>query len=303
MNGILITLITLLITTIAQAQVTGTRVMTISFEGADRRVIIHVPSSYETTPTRPMPLLFGFHGGGGNAGAFFSHHRFEAESERNGFLTVVPDGLPHFLDPKPGEFFWGEPVNIAFVDHLITQMSSMYPVDLERVYLVGFSGGAKLIYEIAADPVVSQRITAVGTVAGEIGTSDTAEGPFAVIDPNVTGGKPLPAFLVQGALDPKLPIDGGYSKIKDAYVISFEEKVNIFTELVDVETLSPVDVRYRQAPPRVASKRWTNPSTRNSVVALVDPNLAHAWPEWNLLGAMIDFFKTVPPTRSRGVRP
>ena len=60
-------------------------------------------------------------------------------------------------------------------------------------------------------------------------------------------------------------------------------------------SISPIwKLKSAALPASVEARRWTTPETKMSVVGVVDPQLAHAWPRWNAIGAMCDFFETVP---------
>jgi polyhydroxybutyrate depolymerase len=56
--------------------------------------------------------------------------------------------------------------DVGFVSHIIDEVSSIYSVDLERVYVTGFSNGGYLAYEIAC--LLSNKIAGIGSVAGHM---------------------------------------------------------------------------------------------------------------------------------------
>jgi polyhydroxybutyrate depolymerase len=274
----------------AAAKAKGSTVtITLEHEGFERHVIAYIPSTYK--PAEPVPLLFALHGGSGNGAEAFKRFGIPAEAERRGFIAVFPSGLP-----KPGgnpkNLFWSDPVNLGYIQFLIDVFETDYSIDASRVYVVGFSGGAKLSYGLAADPVAARRIAAIGTVAGENGARASEDEPWDVVDPAETDAAPVPAFMVQGALDEKLPIGGGWSEKKGEYVFSFQEKLDVWIDHLGAEERGPVEVP--QAPADVEGRLWTNSDTGMSVVGVVDPELGHAWPRWNAIGAMWDFFERVP---------
>ena len=55
---------------------------------------------------------------------------------------------------------------MGFVSHIIDEVSSIYSIDLDRVYVTGFSNGGYLAYEIAC--LLSNRIAGIGSVAGHM---------------------------------------------------------------------------------------------------------------------------------------
>jgi poly(3-hydroxybutyrate) depolymerase len=146
-------------------------------------------------------------------------------AEDETFLVAYPDG--EVVDPdRPNRHYWArDELNIPYVqEHVISYALANYNVNPGRIYLVGFSGGAKLTFKIASDPQVSPMIAGFGTVAGDLADGNTCE-TIDVIDPRLRGGRPLPAFLVQGARDPKQPLEGGYDN-QGKLDISFADKVD-----------------------------------------------------------------------------
>ena len=77
---------------------------------------------------------------------------------------------------------WGAPDNVFFLAELIGRQKAAGQVLDDRVHLVGFSGGAKLIYEIAATPGFPHAIHSVATVAGAFALfhADRPEEGFSV---------------------------------------------------------------------------------------------------------------------------
>jgi poly(3-hydroxybutyrate) depolymerase len=170
-------------------------------------------------------------------------------------------------------------------------MQVNYSIDVKRVYVAGFSGGAKLTYGLAAHPAVSIRIAAIGTVAGSILDSAATGGSSLLIDPQKSGGVPMSAFLVQGARDERLPINGGPDE-DGILQPPFQTKVEIWVRHIGG---SPVAApSFSTVPGRAEVSKWTNAQTGYSVVSLVDPALAHKWPDWDMTSAMWEFFESVP---------
>ena len=42
-------------------------------------------------------------------------------------------------------------------------------------------------------------------------------------------------------------------------------------------------------------REWNNPASGQAVVAVVDENLGHAWPDWDLMGELWSFWQRMPP--------
>ena len=77
---------------------------------------------------------------------------------------------------------WAQPDNVFFIAELISRQKATGLVDDDRVHLVGFSGGAKLIYDVVATPGFPHAIDSVATVAGAFGLfhADRPEEGFSV---------------------------------------------------------------------------------------------------------------------------
>jgi len=262
-----------------------------------REVAIYVPNSYRAGAA--VPLVFALHGGGGDASKMYDPDKRIVEyAESQGFIAVFPNGLP-----KPGapagshNYFWDDPSNIEFMNRLIDLMTNNFAIDSRRVYFIGFSGGGKLCYQLAADPNISARIAAIATVAGDMGhkRTDPPNSPWEIIDPAASGGVPMSALLLQGGEDKRLPAMGGFEEDFSTIKISFQVKVDSWRHFLRfVDITDGTSNTLFGAPARVESMRYTNPNNGLVVISALDPELPHKWPEWNFMGAIWDFFGHAP---------
>ena len=55
-----------------------------------RVFIVHVPPNYASQPNAKYPVVFMFHGGGGNGKDFFDKSGWKEVGDREGFITVFP---------------------------------------------------------------------------------------------------------------------------------------------------------------------------------------------------------------------
>lgn len=269
------------------------RTITVAFGGVQRAVALRIPSSY--VPGTATPAVFALHGGSGDASVMYDPDRqIASHAERDGFIAVFPNGLPQPERPNSTNYYWGDPINVGYMAFLMDELSMRYTIDTRRIYFIGFSGGAKLIYNLAADPLISARIAGIGTVAGDIGSKrvQPATSPWIISDPSVTRGVPLPAYLVQGARDRRLPLAGGFDDDGEQMMIGFEAKVAIWRNFSGALAEAPFA---GSLPPSVAARCWANPGNGHGVVAAVDVQLAHHWPHWDLIGEFWRFFQCMPP--------
>jgi poly(3-hydroxybutyrate) depolymerase len=268
---------------------------TFSYGGVDRHYCTYT-SSLIAAGTQ-HPLVIALHGGAGNASQMMEDGRRIIEhAEAMGWIAVFPNGLPR---PSCGgaspclDNSWGAPDNVFFIAELISRMKSGGGVQADRVHLIGFSGGAKLIYDIVATPGFPHAIRSIATVAGAFGLfhADRPEEGFSVIP--IDQGTPTSALLAQGGLDPKLPAAGGLDETGRESHVSFRTKVDYWRLVTGTEraTPRPVDVLALAptAPADVTASRYADAGL--TVVEVLDPTLAHAWPDWDLMAVVVEFFE------------
>ena len=242
------------------------------------------------------PLVIALHGGDGNASQMMDDaRRIIARAESSGYIAVFPNGLPK---PSCGgsspclDNNWAQPDNVFFIAELISRMKAGGQVLDDRVHLIGFSGGAKLIYQVAATPGFPHAIRSVATVAGAFGLfhADRPEEGFSVIQ--LDQGTPVSALLAQGGLDWRAPAAGGLDETGLESHVSFRTKVDYWRLVTDTAAAQaePLDVLALDptAPADVAAFRYSNAGL--TVVEILDPTLAHAWPTWDIMGVIAEFF-------------
>lgn len=161
-----------------------------------------VPSSY--LPGRPAPLLVALHGYGSNGPQMESYFRLSEIAEREGFLSVYPNGT---FDPN-GRAFWnatnaccnffGSMVDdVAYIAAIIDDMSSKYAVDPSRVFVAGHSNGAFMANRVGCD--LAGRVAAIVSFAGA-----TWEDPA-----RCATVRPVSVLLIHGDADPTISYVGG----------------------------------------------------------------------------------------------
>jgi poly(3-hydroxybutyrate) depolymerase len=289
----------------------------LTYAGVERDVVVFVPSSY--VPDTAMPLVVALHGNSGDASVMYADNkRIVAHAESDGFIAVFPNGLPRPGKPDSRNYYWTDPINITYMAFLLNELSERYAIDDSRIYFVGFSGGAILIDRLACEPLISARIAGIGTVAGTIGgkmiealwespnttnyghlggnscsaMTERAEVVWGFHDPSVTDGCAIPAFLVHGALDEKLPLAGGFGDGGEIIIAGFETEVAIWRHFTGA--LAEASAQTPALPPSATARAWTNAQTGHAVVAVVDDQLGHHWPSWDLMGALWSFFQCMP---------
>lgn len=140
--------------------------MNLQVDGVERQALVFPPSN----STGKVPLVFAFHGHGGNANGFAVHAGIQNAWPEA--LVVYPQGLriPTDVDPqglkpgwqrRPGEV--GDR-DLKFVDAMMTKLREQYPVDEQHIFAVRFSNGAFFTYLLWAKR--PQMFAAFAPVAG-----------------------------------------------------------------------------------------------------------------------------------------
>jgi polyhydroxybutyrate depolymerase len=157
---------------------------TVTIDGVAHPYLLAVPARYE--PRRPTPLVLLFHGFGGDGPSIADLTHMPSQGAARGFIVVTPDG------PNRTWQLSGTGSDAAFIDGLVSTVSSSLCVDLHRVYAAGFSQGAAFaIFYSCARP---DRIAVIATVA---------------VDFQLGCGRPVPVVAFHGTADPAVPYQDG----------------------------------------------------------------------------------------------
>ncbi len=272
---------------------------TISFGSVNREYCTYEPDDYAAVSS--VPVIFYLHGGHQSAINMYADPKGRKDplfyADQEDFVAVFPEGLDKWGSPSGTNLLWGDPINVSYLDTLISVVQLQFPkIDTSRVYLVGFSGGAKLIYRFVEDAGVVNPIRGIATVAGTIGGKqiNPSDSPWIVHDPTVSGGAPVSALLLQGALDTHLPINGGIDPHSNSKIVmSFQSKVDIWRLLTNAYTSVPLPAMFAALPPDVHVDIYDDSTASFYVVKVVDDNLGHIWPVWDLDRLIVEFFKQV----------
>ena len=175
----------------------NTNAQTLVHDGMNREYILYVPNSYDGTSA--VPLLLNFHGFGGSASQFINDADMRAEAEANSFILVYPQG-----SCLNGASHWNPcPIDgdnkstaddIGFVETMISEISSQYNLDMERIYAAGYSNGGMMAYGLAN--YKSDLIAAVASVSG---TMLNCIGPTS---------HPMPVIHLHGTSDAVVSYNG-----------------------------------------------------------------------------------------------
>jgi polyhydroxybutyrate depolymerase len=162
--------------------------------GVGREYTLFVPEACPSGGT--WPVVIDLHGSGSHPREQLSITGMAAEATRRGLVVLLPVAAA----PMPnGGTTWNIPQDptqaddVQYVIDALEDAALRVPLDRSRVYVSGFSGGARLASAFAsAHP---GRLAAAGAVGG----LRAPDGP----------GAPVPIMAWHGTADPINPFDGG----------------------------------------------------------------------------------------------
>lgn len=207
-----------------------TIVDTMFHDGVQRSFILYVPASY--TGTDSVPLIFSFHGFGGNAADQMEDYDFRPIADTAGFLVAYPQGLA----AGPGVTTWniGSDTSgtddIGFTAAMIDSIGEMFLVNRDRVYATGMSMGG--FYSIHLAGRLSEQIAAIASVSGTM-----TQGTLAASSPV----HPTPFLQIHGTSDPLVPYQGNplYLSVEEVldYWIGYNQCdiIPVTTQLADLD--------------------------------------------------------------------
>lgn len=192
----------------------GPRVrLTIRVDGRQRRAVVCLPGDGDAAPAGPRPLVLTCHGSGSGAVEQLATSGLDEVGRRHGAVVVAPQGAVRrgvgwswAVPGTPGAA--DGPDDAAFLLALVDALVASGHADPRQVYLTGFSGGARLACQVAADH--PDRVAAVGAVAGLRAGPPDPTAPGAP-DPGRGPTRAVPVIAFHGTADPVNPYDGGGS--------------------------------------------------------------------------------------------
>lgn len=151
----------------------GDYTFSFSFGETLRYYKIHVPKTYKSA--MPAPVLFAFHGGGGDMSiqATDSYYGLISKSENEGFIVVFPNGYSRFRSGKLATWNAGRCCgdardlkidDVGFIRQVFDKISRQLNVDHSRVFASGMSNGGMFAYRLACE--ASDIFKGIASVTG-----------------------------------------------------------------------------------------------------------------------------------------
>jgi polyhydroxybutyrate depolymerase len=164
--------------------------------GQSRSYILHVPSGL--TGAKPLAVVFDLHGAGGSGSQQQGLSGWDAVANREGFLTVYPDGTGGYWnvdDTCCGTAGTNKIDDVGFVRAIIEKLRAGYCIDSQRIYVSGFSNGGGLTHRLGCE--AADVIAAIAPMSTDLRTQPC------------TPARPISMMEFRGTADSLEPYEGG----------------------------------------------------------------------------------------------
>jgi polyhydroxybutyrate depolymerase len=150
------------------------------------------------------PLVIVLHGANAAGSIIRIYTGFNDLAEKNNFMVVYPDSYGTYwndgrVDMESMAYKTGID-DVRFISQLIDYIESQYPVDRNKVYVVGFSNGGMMALRLGI--AIPEKLAAVASVSGLLPKH------LALVNPR----KPVPVLIIHGTGDRIVPWTGGILK-------------------------------------------------------------------------------------------
>lgn len=183
------------------AALPGTRRYELEVGTLARSLLLHVPPRRPRRLGRPAayPLVIVLHGSGADGETVRRMSGMDSIADAARFLVAYPDGVTGALGLK-SDWNAGECCGVAasrqvddvgFLREIVSDVAARLPVDRRRIYVAGFSDGARLAYHAAC--ALAGQIAAIAAVAGSL------------TDAHCAPVRPVPLVAFHGTADHDIP--------------------------------------------------------------------------------------------------
>ena len=132
---------------LAVAQADGLQTVTLNVDGVERTFIAYAPL---TRDAKPRPLVFAFHGHGGNMN--YSVKKFKFNKTWSQAISLYPQGLPTagMTDPEGKKNGWQQRINTEgnrdekFFDAMMDWVRKNHRLDEKSIFTMGHSNGGAM---------------------------------------------------------------------------------------------------------------------------------------------------------------
>jgi polyhydroxybutyrate depolymerase len=213
-------------------------------------------------PTRsPVPLLIVLHGLYIDPATQEAASGMDAVADSQDVALAYPSGLNGSWNAGGccGDSHAQRVDDVGFLVHVVRLVAQLRPIDLDRVYLAGFSNGAMMALKAGCDrPDV---------FAAAVAVSGTLQAPCS-------GRRPVSALMLHGLRDTTVPYEG---ERKSKFLGTAVTPVP--TAIARLTARSHCVANRQQQQRRYQRKLFVGCAEGTSVELLTAPALGHRWPD------------------------
>jgi len=250
------------------SQSTGESTHTLVHANLERSYILYVPASIHWD--QPVPLVFVFHGGTGNAESAIRMSGLNDVADQNGFLVIYPNGTSRISDDKLLTWNGGTCCgyaqeknvdDVGFVRAIVISLQGQANIDGRRIYATGLSNGGILSQRLACE--AADLFAAIAPVAGTLNFSPCRPSQtISVIEFHGTADQHIP---YTGGFGPKSLVDVNFTSVRDS--VGFWSSFNSCNS--QPETKISSDIQH---------ETWGGCANSTAVELYTIIDGGHAWP-------------------------
>jgi polyhydroxybutyrate depolymerase len=170
--------------------------------GGERIVDLQVPAGFDDD--RRYPLALVLHGYSINGFLERGFLGMAALTTSGDAFVLAPNGLPDGegkpfwnADPACCDFDGLAPDDVGFLTTLVDEVTAVWPIDRDRVFLIGHANGGFMAYRLACEQAA--RFPRIVVIAGAASLDPAACAP----------AQPVSVLHLHGTADPEFPYEGG----------------------------------------------------------------------------------------------
>ncbi len=210
-----------------------------------RRYAMYVPPGSAT-----RPLLVAMHGGGGNARIQASSTLLSRLGAQQGVLIAYLEGSGVIQTFNAGNCCGAAQTqnvdDVAFVSAVLTDVSSAFAVDANKIFATGFSNGGMMSHRLAC--ALANRMSGIAAVGGASGQFDRDGNVYYACTP----ARPIRVLHLHATNDRNYPYAGGVGEgLSNTNFYSVEATIadwrtrNNVTAQATIEAVTPTTTCYR----------------------------------------------------------
>jgi poly(3-hydroxybutyrate) depolymerase len=166
---------------------------TITSSGIERVYYVRLPANYRSMT--PYPLVFAFHGAGGDYTNFTEGYYDFQDVVEDDAILVYPNALAN----AAGLTQWDNAQDVIFFDDLFRELEANLCFDRSRVFAAGHSAGAGFVNTLGCKR--GSVLRAIAPVAGALLDHNDCTGQVAVIQIQGTADQSVPPSMIKPGRD------------------------------------------------------------------------------------------------------